>query len=269
MKNIIIILVILFSVTLQAQNFHNLVEKEKIEQRVALIIGNNNYNTLEHLKNPLNDARLMRDTLKKNGFTVLYKENAKIREMKKLLKEFAHKITKNGGIGFYYFAGHSANVNGKNYLIGIDALLDNQDYISHEAISLNSIIKKMNNAHNRLNVIISDTCRNTIALNTFHNNHFGRGVGKGLLSLPNTKDIFLAYSTAPGEVARDGEKGSNGILTKYLVQNLKKEGASIGEVFTNTRIDVYAHTNSNQDPSTYNKILKDFFFILPTDREKK
>ena len=270
MKNIIIIFFILLNITLQAQNFRNIVKTEGVEKRVALIIGNNNYSHLKHLKNPLNDARLMRDTLKKSGFKIIYKENANIRDMKKLLRKFAYKIRK-GGIGLYYFSGHSVNVDGKNYLIAVDASLDNRDYISHEAIPLNNIIKKMNDARNRLNILISDTCRNTIARNTFHHNHFGRGVGKGLLSLPDTKGIFLAYSTASGEIARDGKKASNGILTRYFVQNLKKRGASIREVITNTKKDVYAHTTRNNkgSPNAYNKILKDFFFILPTNKQKK
>ncbi len=267
-KNIIITILILFSFTLQAHDFRDIVKTEGVEQRVALIIGNNDYTSIPHLKNPINDARLMRETLKKSGFSVIYKENAKIRDMKKLLKKFSYKIRK-GGIGFFYFAGQSVNVDGKNYLIGTDALLDNKDYILHEAIPLNNIIKRMNDAHNRLNVIVSDTCRNTIAANTFHHNHFGRGVGKGLLSLPNTKGIFAAYSTANGELVRDGKSASHGILTKYLVQNLIKEGATIKEIFTNTKRDVYAHTDSKLNPSIYNQILKNFFFIIPANKQNK
>ena len=269
MKSIIVFL-ILFSVTLQANSLNDLIRKEGVEQRVALIIGNNDYTHLAHLKNPLNDARLMKKILKKRGFSIIYKENANIRDMKKLLKKFTYKIAK-GGIGFYYFAGHSVNVDGKNYLVAVDASLDSRDYISREAIPLNNIIKKMRTAGNRLNVILSDTCRNTIALNTFHNNHFGRGVGKGLLTLSNTEGIFIAYSTAAGEILRDGKKGSNGILTNYFVQNLKKKVANIEEVFKNTRRDVYEHTNTKQSSNTYNKIKKDFFFILPTkiNRQKK
>ena len=265
MKNIIIIFFL--TTLLQAYYIHDVVKKEKAEQRVALIIGNNNYTHLEHLKNPLNDARLMKETLEKGGFSIIYKENAKIRDMKTLLREFTYKIRK-GGIGFYYFAGQSVNVDGKNYLAGIDASLDNKNYINHEAIPLNTIIKKMNKADNRLNIIVSDTCRNTIALNRFGNNHFGRGVGKGLLSLANTKDIFIAYSTASGEISRDGTHSSHGILTKYLVKNLQKTGASIKEIFTNLKKDVYKQTKSKKSLDTYHKIKGDFFFILPVDRKK-
>jgi|FLOH01.1.fsa_nt_gi uncharacterized caspase-like protein len=262
MKNITIIFFFLFSITLQANTLENMVKEEKGKQRVALIIGNNNYANLVHLKNPLNDARLMRDTLKKSGFSILYKENAEIKDMKNLLKKFAHKIHK-GDLGFFYFAGHSVNVDGKNYLVGIDASLDNKVYISHEAIPLNNIIKKMRSSRDRLNVIISDTCRNTITKSAFGNNHFGRGVGKGLLSLANTEGIYIAYSTATTEIVRDGEKGSHGILTEYFVQNLKKEGATIEEIFQTTKKDVLDRTNSKNIINIYNQMMGDFFFILP------
>ena len=266
MKSITIILFfIFFSAILEASNLQNIVKKVSVEPKMALIIGNDEYTNLAHLKNPLNDARLMKEVLKKNGFRIIYKENAKIKDMKKLLKKFSHRISK-GGIGLYYFAGHSVNVDGKNYMLGIDSSLDNKDYIEHEAIVLNNIIKKMRNSGNRLNIIISDTCRNSISLNAFGHNHFSRGVGRGLTSLSNTKDIFIAYSTATGELVRDGKEGSNGILTKYFVENLKKEGATIREIFENTRKDIYEYTGSKQSPSAYKRIMKDFFFVLPTKR---
>ena len=267
MKTIIIFLILL-SVLLQASDFHDIIKKEKTEQKIALIIGNSKYTNLPHLKNPLNDARLIRDTFKKKGFTILYKENANIREMKKLLRKFAYKI-RQGGVGFYYFAGQSVNVDGKNYQVGIDASLDNKVYISHEAIPLNNIIKKMRSAGNRLNVIISDTCRNTIAITSYGNHHFDRGVGRGLNPLSNTEGIFIAFTTAADEMARDGKESSNGILTKYFVKNLTKGSANLKEVFTNIEKDVYTHTDAKKNSVAYNQIMNDYFFILPPLKHKK
>jgi len=262
MKNIVIVLMLLVSIAQASSNLDILKEKKTL-QRVALVIGNNDYAHLHYLKNPLNDAKLVRDVLIKNGFSVMYEENANIRKMKKILRKFAFKIKK-GDIGLLYFAGHSANVDGKNYLVGVDAELDNKAYIEHEAISLNEIIKKMRRSKNRLNMIISDTCRNTIKKQIFDNNHFGRGVGNGLLGIINTEDIFIAYSTASGELARDGKNSSHGILTQHFVQNLQNKDLSIKEIFQTTKKDVYGHSNAIKNSSVYNQILKDFFFILPT-----
>ncbi len=266
MKNLIIIIFILLSITLHARVIHSITNDDAIEeQRVALVIGNDDYANLAHLKNTVSDARLMRDFLKKRGFSVIYKENADKKDMRKLLKKFAHKITK-GGIGFYYFAGHSVNVGGKINLVGVDASIDNISHIEREIVVLNNIIKKMRNAHNRLNIIVLDTCRNTIKSN---NHHYARGVNGGLTSISNTKGIFLASATADGEVARDDKSGSYGLLTKHLVLNFNNKDATLREVFKNTRSEIYELTNRKKPQSVYNQIKGDYLFIIPPVRDKK
>ena len=262
----IIVIFILFSIVLQAGVIHVVNNSDaQEEKRIALVIGNDSYQNLTDLKNPVNDARLMRDMLKQRGFSVIYKENVNKKDMRKLLKDFAHDITK-GGIGFYYFAGHSVNVNGKINLVGVDSSIDNRNHVEREVVVLNNIIKKMRNAHNRLNIIVLDTCRNIIKSN---DHHYARGVNGGLTSISNTRGIFIASATADGEVARDGKNGAYGILTKHLVVNFNKQGASLREIFKNTRSEVYAYTNSEKPQSTYKQIKGDYLFIIPPEREKK
>ena len=266
MKNIIIVIFVFFSIALQARVIHVINSSdEREEQRVALVIGNDDYANLIHLKNPVNDARLMRDMLKKRGFSVIYKENADKKDMRKLLKRFAHKIHK-GGIGFYYFAGHSVNVNGKINLVGVDSSIDNRSHIEREVVVLNNIIKKMRNAHNRLNIIVLDTCRNVIKAN---NHHYARGLNGGLTTISNTKGIFLAAVTADGEEARDDKSGSYGLLTKHLLLSFNKKDATLREIFENTRSKVYEQTNSQKPQSIYNQIKGDYLFVIPPVRDKK
>ncbi len=266
MKNLIIIIFIFFSVTLQARVIHAINSNdEREEQRVALVIGNDDYANLTHLKNTVNDARLMRDLLEKRGFSVIYKENADKKDMRKLLKTFARKIKK-GGIGFYYFAGHSVNVNGKINLVGVDSSIDNRSHVEREVVVLNNIIKKMRNAHNRLNIIVLDTCRNIIKSN---NHHYARGLNGGLTTISNTRGIFLACATADGEAARDDKSGSYGLLTKHLLLSFNKRDATLREIFINTRSKVYEHTTSKKPQSIYNQIKGDYLFIIPPNRDKK
>ncbi|MEA2099218.1 MAG: caspase family protein, partial [Campylobacterota bacterium] len=110
MKKILLVLVFIV-ITLNADR-GLMLKKMQTEQRVALVIGNNNYNNLSNLKNPVNDARLMRSVLKKRGFDVTYKENATKKDMKILVKNFSYKLNR-GGVGLYYFAGHGVNVEGE------------------------------------------------------------------------------------------------------------------------------------------------------------
>jgi len=252
----LVVLLLFFTivVNLSADRGVQRLKMMKEEQRVALVVGNNNYNNLSILKNPINDARLMKSVLKKRGFEVIYKENATKNEMKKLVKKFAHKL-KRGGIGLYYFAGHGVSVDGRNYLVGTNSLMEDKDEVEYETLALNYVTKKMKISGNRLNIIILDACRN---------DPFSRSGGGGLAPVSNAKGIFIAYATEAGSVASDGKSGKNGIFTKYLVKNLQEEGATIERVFKNTRADVHDATNGTQSPGVYNQIRGDFFFTLPT-----
>jgi len=189
---IFIVLLILQS-QLFADRGLKLLKEMKEEQRIALVIGNNNYTNLAKLKNPINDARSMKKELKKRGFEVLYKENASKRDMKKLIKSFTNKL-KSGGVGLYYFAGHGINVEGNNYLVSVDSSMDTKEDVEYESYALNRITKKMQNAHNRLNIVILDACRN---------DPFSRGGGGGLAPIGDARGMFVAYATQAGNVAAD------------------------------------------------------------------
>ena len=179
------------------------------------------YQNLSNLKNPVNDARAMRDALQSRGFSVIYKENATKLDMKKLVNKFTNDLSY-GGIGMYYFAGHGVNINGKNYLVGTDSSMDDEDVAEYDTLPLNYIIKKMKSSNNRLNIIALDACRN---------NPFGRSGGGGLAPIGNAKGIFVAYATESGSVASDGKNGENGLFTKYLIKHMNEPGNNLSKVF--------------------------------------
>lgn len=251
--NIILMTLLFGMVSLHAQRGLKLTKEIRDEQRVALVIGNNKYKNLSKLKNPVNDARAMRSILQKRGFKVIYKENASKRQMKKLLKDFAYKL-KGGGTGLYYFAGHGVNVDGENFLVGVDSIMDDKDEVEYETLALNFITKKMKSANNRLNIIILDACRN---------DPFSRSGGGGLAPISDAKGMFVAYATEAGSVASDGKGGKNGIFTSHLIKNMQEKGTTIEDVFKNTRVDVLASTNGKQSPGVYNQLVGNFYFTLP------
>lgn len=228
-------------------------KKMVTEQRVALVIGNNDYKTMPALKNPVNDARAIRQSLKSRGFDVIYKENATKRDMKKLLKKFSHKLTR-GGVGMYFFAGHGINVGGRNFLVGIDAVLDEEEDVEFEAIALDYVISKMKKAGNRLNIIALDACRN---------NPFGRSGGGGLAPIGNARGLFVAYATEAGAVASDNKTQKHGLFTKHLLASINQPGANLSEVFKIARQGVYKESNGKQSPGIYDQTLGEFYFTLP------
>jgi len=252
MQKIVLLLLLVLNYELLADRGLKLIKEMREEQRVALVIGNNNYQNLSVLKNPINDARSIKNELQKRGFEVLYKENATKRDMQKLIKSFTNKLT-SGGVGLYYFAGHGINVEGQNYLVSIDSNMDSKEDVEYESYALNRITKKIQNAHNRLNIVILDACRN---------DPFSRGGSGGLAPIGDAKGIFVAYATQAGNVASDGGSG-HGVFTKHLIQYMSEEGAPIEKVFKNVRRSVQNDTSGKQSPGVYNQIVGEFYFTLP------
>jgi len=251
------IFLIVISVFIEADDRAVKITTEALkEQRVALVIGNNEYEgVLSKLRNPINDAKSIKDILESRGFDVIFKKDSTKKEMRATLNRFYEKI-REGGVGMFYFSGHGIEVDGQNYLIPIDAKLEEKSDAEFEAISLNKITKKMQNARNRLNIVVLDACRN---------DPFSRSAGAGGLAKSEPIGLFVSYATGAGSVASDGKLGENGLFTKYLVQNMKRS-LDLQDVFQQTRKDVYVASNQKQFPAIYNQTVNGkFYFTLPKD----
>jgi uncharacterized protein YcfL len=236
-------------------NVKTLSKEKKIEQRVALVIGNNDYvGRLSKLSNPINDAQVIRDILKERGFQVIYVEDSNKKSMKQSLDRFYRKIQQ-GGVGMFYFSGHGIEVEGQNYLIPIDAKIEAKSDTEYEAVALSKITKQMQNAGNRLNIVVLDACRN---------DPFSRGVGTGGLAKIEPIGMFVSYSTGAGSVASDGEAGGNGLFTKSLIKYMKR-GLDLQGVFQETRKEVYQASNHKQFPAIYDQTINGkFYFTSPS-----
>jgi hypothetical protein len=221
-------------------------------KRYALIIGNSKYE-IGALRNPGNDAKAMAGKLKRMGFEVMLYTDLTEEDMKKHIREFGDKITKNKGVGLFFYAGHGLQVSGENYIVPVDAHITSLQDIEEEAVNLSRITGEMAYANNDLNIIILDACRN----NPFEGS--GDGGGKGLASAAAPSGTFLAFATAPGSVAADGS-GKNGLYTQELLKALNMEGLRIEDVFKEVRRNVYKISNKQQTPWENSSIFDDFYF---------
>ena len=229
----------------------NTLYAKKNEPRIALVIGNNNYLHVSKLKNATNDSRLIKKQLEKNNFLVFYGENFSKADTNKLINKFIKKIN-HGGVALIYYAGHGAQVNGNNYIIPIDAKLDDKNEFKYSSISINTIVSKLDDVKNRINILILDACRN---------NPFDSSSPKGLAPILSTQDIFISYAAQPNQVASDGNDGDkNSPFTSSLVKYMSKENLVLEEVFKKTRKDVYELTEGRQRPVEYSQIFGDFHF---------
>ena len=230
------------------------VEGMRGEKRVALVIGNAAYPS-SPLRNPVNDAREIARALSALGFEVLEFENLGQRDMRRAVIEFGNRL-RHSDVGLFYFAGHGMQVGGRNYLVPIDASPQSEDEVEVESVDVAAVLARMSTARNRLNVVILDACRD---------NPFGRSFRsstRGLASIDAPTGTIIAYATAPGKVARDGD-GKNGLYTAELLQVIKVPGLKVEDTFKRVRQAVQRKSGGDQVPWESSSLVGDFLFALP------
>src|SRR5882724_2465155 len=218
------------------------------EQRIALVIGNSAYPEAP-LRNPVNDVRAMAQALRELGFTVLAHENANKRTMETAIIEFGRRLAE-GGVGFFYYAGHGLQVRGRNYLVPIDAEIESEAITRIAAVDVDLLLEQLAEAKNRVNIVILDACRN----NPFERRL--RGASRGLAAVDAARGTLVAYATAPGSVAADGD-GKNGLYTEELLEALREPGLKIEEVFKRVRINVARRSKGAQTPCESSSLTGD------------
>jgi hypothetical protein len=232
--------------------------------RVALIIGNANY-AGERLDNPVNDAASIANTLRKLGFRVEMLTNASRRQMSEAINQFSNTL-KRSEVGFFYFSGHGAQVNGENYLFPVDAQVDNERDIKYSTVHIGEVLDAMADAKNAVNIVIIDACRNNPFARSW------RSGARGLAPIHAAKGMIIAYSTAPGQLASDGPAGGNSPYMKHLTSRMLIPGLPVEQVFKKVRVDVQGETGGKQMPWESSSLIGDFFFTPSTQyapREKE
>lgn len=219
--------------------------------KTALVIGNSTYPQAP-LKNPVNDAVDLAETLKALGFHVILKSNATLKEMKAAINTFGNVLSQES-VGLFYYAGHAMQIGGHNYLLPIDCKIRSESDVEFEAVDAGRVLGKMEDAGNKVNIVILDACRNNPFARSF------RSYDQGLARMDAPRGSLIAYATAPGTVAHDGE-GRNGVFTGYLLKNIRKPGLPIEKVLKNVRISVLEHTNNRQVPWTSSSLVGELVF---------
>jgi len=222
------------------------------EKRQALVIGNGKYMSAP-LKNPVNDARDIAAALKKSGFEVVLGEDWGQREMEDAIIKFGRKL-QSGGVGLFYYAGHGIQVAGANYLLPVDARIESESDVRFEAVDAGRVLGKMQDADNRLNIVILDACRNNPFARSF------RDAQVGLARMDAPAGALVAYATAPGSVAEDGEQ-RNGLYTGTLLKYLLQPDIEIGMMFRKVREEVLRQSGKKQVPWESSSLVGEFHFM--------
>ena len=224
-----------------------------VEKRVALVIGNANYNR-HALKNPINDTNDVSDTLKASGFDVIDLRDASLAQMRMAVRLFGDRLASHD-VGLVYYSGHGVESKGRNYLIPVQADIQREDEIADQGLDANLILEKMATAGKGVNILIVDACRDDPFGRSF------RSSSRGLAVMDAPRGTIIAYSTSPGKVAQDGD-GRNSPYTKSLVKAMQKPNVPIEQVFKEVRRSVQAETKNQQTPWENTSLSGDFYFRI-------
>ena len=252
--------------TTPLKQFYMPIEKKNLpsignQKRIALVIGNADYLNAGRLRNPINDARGMADTLSSLGFKVLKHEDLGQSDMKRVIDKFGSMLAQYD-VSLVFYAGHGIQVNGKNYLIPVDAKISSKKDVEYSAIDAGRILSKMEDAQSKTNIIILDACRNNPFERSWNRAVKISGGGGGLAFMNAPTGSLIAYSTAPGNTASDGEAGTNGVYTSALLEHMKTPNITIEEMFKRVRVTVEKKTDKRQVSWESTSLKGNFFFKI-------
>lgn len=222
--------------------------------KVALIIGNGAYRTMSTLRNPPNDANLMSSKLSGLGFDVVRLIDGDKAAFAAALTEFGRKA-QGADVALVYYAGHGVQVNGRNWLLPVDADIIASTDLPGQAIKANDLLEIMEISGARLKLVFFDACRNNPLPRSL-----SRGTSNGLARLEaNAAGMMIAFATAPGDVALDGS-GNNSPFTEALARLIDTPDLEVRHLMGKVRESVYVSTGERQLPWLNEALIGEFYF---------
>ncbi|MBR1173310.1 caspase family protein [Bradyrhizobium sp. KB893862 SZCCT0404] len=225
----------------------------RAEKRVALVIGNSAYKSAPRLSNPVSDASLVGGMLKKAGFdSVDIRLDVNAADMRRALREFAGR-TRDAEVAVIYYAGHGIELDGANYLIPIDAMLEADGDVLDETVALDRALFAVEPAK-QLRLIILDACRDNPFARTMKRTVASRAIGRGLAKVePTSPNTMIAFAAKAGSTASDGDS-RNSPFAAALVERLPTPGLDLRKAFGFVRDDVLKTTGYKQEPYVYGSL---------------
>jgi len=228
--------------------------------RLALVIGNGAYVNATALPNPPNDAAAVAKVLRQIGFEVIEGTNLDRAGMERLVRDFLHKAP-SARVTLLYYAGHGMQVDGRNYLIPIDAKLAAPSDLPFETLELDKVLAGLDDEA-RANIVVLDACRDNPLARSFASKlgaTRSAAVPAGLAGYATVgTGTLIAFATAPGQTALDGSDG-NSPFTSAFVKYVRTPGIEVNQMLTRVRVEVASATKNRQVPWANSSLLGEVY----------
>jgi hypothetical protein len=244
-----------------AVSFSDLYAASNTTTHQALVIGNSLYADMP-LGNPVNDATAVSILLKSAGFVTDTQLNTTrsnlISAMDRFTKVIKQSQTK---VVVFYYAGHGAQLDWRNYLVPVDAVVTKRSDMDSRCVDLNNLLGQLSKIKDKTFIIILDACRD----DPFGNRY--KLDSKGLSQFDAPVGSLLAYSTSPSKVASDGS-GANGLYTENLVRELSVPNVRIEDALKRVRLNVRLASNGDQIPWETTSLESDVYLFASANKKQ-
>ena len=232
------------------------------DKRIALVIGNSHYAHAPSLANPGEDAQAVADRLRGLGFKdVQVLIDADLRTMLEALGKFAGESA-DADWALVYYAGHGLSLEGRNYLVPVDAKLASDAQAGFETVALDQVMDAASSAK-KLRLVILDACRDNPFLNKMRLTRSTRSLSRGLAPVEPNAGALVAYAARDGGTADDGS-GGHSPFTTALLKRLGEPNVELNLTFRRIRDDVLTATTNRQEPAVYGSLPSQEFYFAKT-----
>jgi len=232
-------------------------------RRLALVIGNDNYQLVTRLDKAVNDAEGMAAALTAAGFEVFKHRDLSFRKTVLAFEEFYDKI-KGGDEVVVFYAGHGVQTDRGSYLLPTDIEGETQSQIEKISYSVNNMLEELDRIKARFSLIIVDACRD----NPLRSRGRTIGIARGLSAPDIAKGQMVIFSAGRNQKALDSlsskDESPNGVFTRELLARMRTPGLSIEKlaIEVKTAVERLASTvNHDQRPLIVNDSTGEFFFF--------
>jgi hypothetical protein len=229
------------------------------ETRIALVVGASAYLHASHLANTLNDAGEIAVKLKHLGFDVETVSDPDRQQFEAAVRRFGQRA-RGADAALFFYAGHALELNGRNWLIPVQANLQTERDLRFEALDLSDVVDQIE-GQARVSVLVLDACRNNPFRHLLGPDNRDNYVGGGLAPQRAATGTLIVYSTALGEVAADGN-GPHSPFTAALLRHIDTPGIEVRQLIAEVRRDVRQATLGKQIPWE-SSALEGQFFLSP------
>ncbi|MGI9419074.1 MAG: caspase family protein [Geminicoccaceae bacterium] len=230
-------------------------------RRVALVIGNGGYSNIPALPNPAKDARLIAEKLRAVGFDVEMAVDGDWSQLQQSVRSFGRRA-RGADAALFFYAGHGIQSKGENFLLPVDAKVGEVADLRYEALPLSLVTEELDEADAKISMVVLDACRDNPLTRSLRGSGRTRStdVTQGLATVQSASGMLIAYATAPGDVAYDGDGTENSPFTRAFADWIEKPGLEVALMFRRVREQVYETTGGKQRPWVEEAILGDFYF---------